>query len=101
MERLALLQGRHIGALHVLGGGSRNALLCQFSANSLNLPVTAGPVEATAIGNAALQAVAMGDLTGLAEARALVRAACEVETYRPGDRRGWDEAYDKFQQLVT
>jgi rhamnulokinase len=100
LERLALLQGRRFGALHIVGGGSRNELLCQFSADSLDLPVTAGPVEATSIGNAALQAVAMGDLGSLAEARGLVRSACEVQLYRPGDRRDWDEAYGRFQGLV-
>lgn len=101
LERLALLQSRRFDVLHVVGGGSRNGLLCQFTADALGIPVIAGPVEATAIGNAALQAVAMGDLTSLAAARDLVRAVCDVTVYQPGDRSGWDQVYVRFQQIVT
>jgi len=95
LDRLAQLQGRQFEALHVVGGGSRNQLLCQFTADALGMPVIAGPVEATAIGNAALQAVAMGDLASLAEARQLVRATCDVAVYQPGSRNGWDEAFSR------
>ncbi len=74
-------------------------MLCQLTANALGLPVIAGPVEATAIGNAVLQAVSMGDLGSLEEARSLVAAACDVAVYEPGDSSGWDEAYERFAAL--
>lgn len=99
LERLERLQNHRMDALHVVGGGSRNALLCQLTANALGLPVIAGPVEATAIGNAVLQAVSMGDLGSLEEARSLVAAACDVAVYEPGDSSGWDEAYERFAAL--
>jgi len=99
LERLARLQNVRMDALHVVGGGSRNELLCQLTADALGLPVISGPVEATAIGNAVLQAVSVGDLGSLEEARSLVAAACDVVVYDPGDRSGWDEAYERFAAL--
>jgi rhamnulokinase len=101
LDRLALLQGCTFETLHIVGGGSRNHLLCQFTADALGIPVVAGPVEATAIGNAALQAVAMGDLASLEEARDLVRATCDVIVYEPGARDVWDAAYERFCRLTA
>lgn len=100
LEKLALLQDAAFDALHVVGGGVRNRLLCQFTADAIGLPVIAGPVEATAIGNAALQAVAKGDLASLQEARAVIRRSFDVETYLPGPRAPWDEAYQRFLSLI-
>jgi rhamnulokinase len=96
LETLGRLQGRRFDVLHVVGGGSRNRLLCQFTADACGIPVTAGPVEATAIGNVALQAVALGDLGSLEEARQIIRRSFEVETYEPNDRAAWDAAYERF-----
>ena len=59
-----------------------------------------GPVEATAIGNVLMQAIALGQLGSLAEARAVVRKSFDVETYHPGTRSGWDEAYAKLLKLL-
>lgn len=100
LEKLALLQDTTFDALHIVGGGVQNRLLCQFTADAIGLPVIAGPVEATAIGNAALQAVAMGDLSSLQEARAVIRRSFDVETYLPGPRAPWDEAYQRFLSLI-
>jgi rhamnulokinase len=100
LERLARLQGRTFDELYVVGGGSRNRLLCQFTADALGLPVVAGPVEATAIGNAALQAVALGDLGSLQEAREVVRQSFDVEVYEPGDQGPWDQAYQRFERRL-
>ena len=72
LERLGELQGCRFDALYAVGGGVRNELLCQFTADACGIPVVAGPVEATAIGNAAMQAIAVGELSNLQEARALV-----------------------------
>jgi rhamnulokinase len=78
------LSGREIRVVHVVGGGSRNALLCQLTADACGLPIVAGPVEATALGNVLVQARAHGQLTGDLEAlRALVRATQPLRRFEP------------------
>src|SRR5581483_3043799 len=72
------LSGRHADAVHVVGGGSRNDLLCQLTADATGLPVLAGPAEATALGNVLVQGRALGAVHGsLGELRALLRACAE------------------------
>ena len=78
------LSGEPVDVVHLVGGGSRNALLCQFTADACGLPVVAGPVEATAIGNIVVQARTHGVLTGdIWALRALIRATHPVGTYQP------------------
>jgi rhamnulokinase len=91
------LSGRHADVVHVVGGGSRNELLCQLTADATGLPVVAGPAEATAIGNVLVQARALGAAPGsLNGLRALVRASPAVaglRRYTPsGDQRAWAAA---------
>ena len=83
IRRLEQILGTTIRAVHVVGGGCRNALLCQFTADACGIPVHAGPVEATAAGNVLLQAMARGRIGSLADARAIVAASFPVETYEP------------------
>ena len=91
--------GRKVEALHIVGGGTRNRLLNQFAANATGLPTITGPVEATAIGNILMQAIAVGQLPSLAAGRQIVRQSFEVETYHPLDREIWDAAYQRFHAL--
>jgi len=100
-ERLQELVGHPLPTLHIFGGGSQNKLLNQFAADATGRIVIAGPAEATAIGNVLVQAIALGYLTDLAEARTLARRSFEVETYEPRDTAGWDEAYDRYLSLRT
>ncbi|WP_229673625.1 rhamnulokinase [Nakamurella endophytica] len=80
----ARLSGRTVSVVHLVGGGARNSLLCQLTADAAGLPVVAGPVEATALGNVLVQARAQGVLTGsLADLRALVRGTQELRTFQP------------------
>lgn len=83
LESLESLAGRRFDVIHIVGGGSRNALLNQFVADATGRTVIAGPGEATAIGNVLIQAIGAGELSGLAEARAVVRRSFAVETYQP------------------
>ncbi|NAZ82594.1 rhamnulokinase [Kineococcus sp. R8] len=79
------LSGHHVDVVHLVGGGARNELLCRLTADACGLPVVAGPVEATALGNVLVQARAHGDLTGsLEELRALVRDTTEPVRHLPG-----------------
>lgn len=88
------LAGRFVDSVHIVGGGSRNSLLCQLTADACDLPVIAGPVEASALGNLLVQARAVGALSGgLAEMRALVRETHELAHYQPsGESRQWEAA---------
>jgi rhamnulokinase len=85
--------------VHVVGGGALNALLCQWTADAAELPVLAGPVEATAIGNIAAQAIALGELSSLEEARSVVRASFEPTGYEPSSSPAWREAAERFDRL--
>jgi rhamnulokinase len=88
------LSGRHVDAVHIVGGGALNALLCQLTADACGLPVLAGPVEATALGNVLVQARAAGVLDGdLAALRALLRQTQRIARYAPGgDAAQWRSA---------
>ena len=98
-EKLDEMVGRHLPVIHVLGGGSQNRLLNQFAADATGRTVVAGPVEATAIGNILVQALALGHVSTLSEARALVRRSFDVETFEPSDTSAWDEAYERYLAL--
>ncbi len=98
-EKLHELSGRALPVIHIIGGGSRNQLLNQFTADVTGCEVIAGPVEATAIGNILIQAVALGQLSSLTEGRTLVRRSFDVTTYQPGNRSPWDEAYNRYLAL--
>jgi rhamnulokinase len=96
MEMLKKVSPHPIEKLHVIGGGAKNAYLCQFTANATGMPVVAGPAEGTAMGNLLVQAMALGHLNSLADIRKTVRNSVETETYLPQDVAEWDEAYEKF-----
>jgi len=89
------LSGRHADVVHIVGGGARNALLCQLTADATGLPVIAGPAEATALGNVLVQAralgVAPGDLAGM---RALIRSTQPLRSFAPArdGTRAWAQA---------
>jgi rhamnulokinase len=99
LERLEELLGRRLDVIHVVGGGSQNALLCQLTADACDRTVLAGPVEATAIGNVLVQALGLGLVGSLAEAREVVRRSFEVRTYTPQDPEEWQEPYQRFLAL--
>lgn len=98
LRRAAALAGRELTGIHLVGGGSRNELLCQWTADATGLPVTAGPAEATALGNVLLQARAHGLVGGLADMRRLVARTQELRHYSPrGDLGSWDRAADRLE----
>ena len=101
LEGLDDLMGRKHTTLHIVGGGSQNELLNQFAADACGVTVVAGPVEATAIGNVLMQAVALGDLGGVGDVRKVVRTSFGVKTHAPAPRGAWDDAYATFQQVAA
>ncbi len=103
LEQAGTLTGRtlRLRRLHIVGGGSQNALLNQFAADATGKTVLAGPAEATAIGNLLLQAVTLGHLGSLADLRQTVRASFPVQTFEPRDADAWEEPYARFRHLET
>ena len=89
----------HYGTIRVVGGGSQNRLLNQWCADATGCEVVTGPVEATALGNVMMQAIATGHLKDIAEGRQAVAASVEQERFTPGKEAGWEEAYEQFKGL--
>lgn len=89
-----------IEKLHVIGGGSKNPLLNQWTANALGIPVIAGPSEATAIGNIMIQAKAAGCVDSHAEMRRIIRESVHIEEFMPEGNSEWETAYQKFLKIV-
>jgi rhamnulokinase len=98
-EKLRELSGKDLPVIHIIGGGSRNRLLNQFTADATGCQVIAGPVEATAIGNVLLQAIGLKQLSSLEEGRALVRRSFDVASFEPQIISAWDEAYSRYLAL--
>jgi rhamnulokinase len=101
LEQIISATGAQVEALHIVGGGAQNAMLCQMTADATGKPVYAGPVEATALGNALVQLVALGELRDLAEARQVVRASYPPTVYTPNYLLDWGAAYERFQSVIT
>lgn len=100
LERLEELTGKRFDPIHIIGGGAKNRLLNQFTADATRRTVIAGPVEATAIGNVMMQAIGLQHLASLSEAREVVRASFAPEVYEPKETADWDEAYSRFQKVM-
>lgn len=100
LEQLCAVSGRAVEALHIIGGGSRNATLNQMTADATGRSVIAGPAEATAAGNAIVQLIALGELGSVDEARAMLSESADLRTYEPRDSAAWDEHYPRFCALV-
>ncbi|MBL8055549.1 MAG: rhamnulokinase [Anaerolineales bacterium] len=98
-ERLAELTGQTLPVIHIIGGGSQNALLNQFTADATGRTVLAGPVEATALGNVVVQALAAGQIETLAAGRALVRQSFPVQTFPPQPDAHWGKAFELYRAL--
>jgi len=101
LKQIETVTGEHVQRLHIVGGGSKNRLLNQLTANAVRIPTIAGPAEATAAGNALLQALALGHVDSLGEAREIVRDSFDLETYQPEDPDAWAAAIERFESSVV
>jgi rhamnulokinase len=101
LEQLTGVSGRQVDRLHIIGGGSKIALLSQMAADATGRPVVTGPDEATAMGNALIQLIALGELGGVQEARQMLSQSINTTTYEPRETAAWDEAYRRFRDLLT
>jgi rhamnulokinase len=100
LDELRRLSPRPIETLHVIGGGSRHATLCQFTADAARIPVVAGPAEATALGNIMVQAASLGHGGSMAALRAAAAASFPLQRYEPRDPEAWDRAYERFAEIT-
>jgi len=100
LREIVTITGREPKYLHIVGGGSKNQLLNQLTANATQVPVLAGPSEATAIGNILVQAIALGHLGSLTDLRRVVGQSFPSTLYRPEDALTWMRAYERFQKLT-
>ncbi|MEZ4671143.1 MAG: FGGY-family carbohydrate kinase [Anaerolineae bacterium] len=101
LEQLLRVAGRKAEVVHIIGGGSRNALLCQMTADCTGRVVIAGPAEATALGNAIVQLVSLGEFKHIAEARELLAKDAGLTRYEPRNSASWDAAYERFLNTLT
>ena len=92
--------GKNYGVIHMIGGGTKDRLLCQMTADSCNVPVVAGPIEATAMGNIAVQLMALGAFKDMKEVRRAVAASEDPKHYAPVNAAPYDEAYDRFVKIL-
>jgi rhamnulokinase len=99
LESLRDIGSRRIARIHMIGGGSQNELLCQLTADATELPVSAGPREATAVGNILVQAMAADQVASLVELRHIVRESFLPVTYQPRNVPGMDKAYKEFLKI--
>jgi len=99
LASLESLTSRTFSTLRIVGGGSRNALLCQMVADACGRIVVAGPAEATSLGNVMMQAIATGYLSGIEEGRASVAESSQCLTYEPHATDSWSSAFARFQSL--
>jgi rhamnulokinase len=100
IERVEEVIGHSIHVVHIVGGGARNRLLCQMTADATGRTVLAGPAEATALGNLVVQAMAAHRLGSLGEARELIARSFPADEYIPATSAPWEEAYARFCELV-
>jgi rhamnulokinase len=101
LKQIEKLTGDKIEVLHVVGGGSKNQLLNQFTADACQVDVLAGPVEATALGNIMIQAITLGEVADLSSAREVIRANFELVRYQAKNPALWNEAYGRFEKLLA
>lgn len=101
LEQLMEGSGKDVEAIFIIGGGSKNELLNQFTANATGRTVFAGPEEASSIGNIMMQAVGDGMISSLAEVRHIIKSSFDVKEYFPHDSQRWQAGYNRFRNLTA
>ena len=100
IETIEKMTGKSYTSINIVGGGTKEAVLCQWAADASNRVVNAGPVEATAIGNISMQAIATGEIKDIYEAREIIRSSFDVKVYEPKHNDAWEDAYQRFLSII-
>ena len=99
-EKMDEITGKKAPFINIVGGGTKEVPLCKLTANACGRPVYTGPVEATALGNISVQAIAQGEIKDTKEAREVIANSFEISCFEPEDTAMWDDAYDRFNKIV-
>ena len=100
LEQISQCTGKNFDVLLLMGGGTKDGFLCELSAESLGIPVIAGPVEATALGNIILQLIALGEIESIEEGRKIKRDTEIVKIFEKEHTPDWDEAFGRFCEII-
>lgn len=98
---LKKISGKNFDGINIVGGGTKDPLLCQMAANACNIDVYAGPIEATALGNIAVQLMAIGEIKDLKEARKIIKDSFETKKYTPENVDAWQKAYEQYKVILS
>ncbi|OPX46039.1 rhamnulokinase [Ruminiclostridium hungatei] len=100
VEKLERLTGKQFKSINIIGGGIKDTLLCRMTANACGRDVHAGPVEATVMGNIAVQFIALGEIRDLSQAREIIRNSTDIKIYKPVQQEEWQKAYEEYKQIL-
>ncbi len=100
LEQISECTGKNFSVLHLMGGGTKDGFLCELASQSLGIPVVAGPIEATALGNIVLQLIALGEIENITEGRKIIASTEKVKTFEFPHTADWDEAYERFCKII-
>ena len=100
LEQISQCTGKNFDVLHLMGGGTKDGFLCELASQSIGIPVVAGPVEATALGNIVLQLMALGEIENIDEGRKIIAETEKVKNFNGAHTLDWDEAYERFCNII-
>lgn len=101
LDQISQCTDKQFSSLNLLGGGTKDGFLCELTADSIDMPVYAGPIEATALGNIVLQLIALGEISDVDEGRELIRKSEKILRYTPNHSDYWDDAYEFFKNNIV
>ena len=101
VEGMEDVTGNKYSVINIVGGGIKDKMICQFTANATKRTVSAGPVEATSIGNVIVQGIGVGAIKDIKEGRQIVKNSFDIATYEPQDSDAWDKAYEEWKKIIS
>ena len=101
LEQITQCTNKKFDVLHLMGGGTKDGFLCELTAQSIGIPVVAGPIEATALGNIVLQLIALGEIESINKGREIIAKTQKVKTFEEARTPQWDEAYQRFCKIIS